>query len=102
MRASIIWILILTVLTSAQPVSAMLIRASESRTATNVPWMAGDDQTVQTLLEHRIIRHRLLTLGLTETEADLRLSRLTPAEMHLLALQIRALQVAGGHLVARL
>jgi hypothetical protein len=58
---------------------------------------AADLQTVQHVLESKVIQQRLLDLGLTAEEAQARLATLSNEELHQLALQVDAL-VPGGDL----
>ena len=56
---------------------------------------AQDLQAVQAVLEHKVVRQRLLELGLTDEEIDGRLNRLSDAQLHQAAMQINSL-LSGG------
>lgn len=58
---------------------------------------ASDLQTIQTSLESKEIRGKLHALGLSDEEIQARLSRLSAAQVHQLASQIRALNAAGHY-----
>lgn len=57
---------------------------------------AQDLQTVQAVLEHKVVRQRLLELGLTDEEIDGRLNRLSDAQLHQAATQINSLLPGGS------
>jgi hypothetical protein len=59
-----------------------------------------DMATIQTALEHKLVKERLKDLGYTEEEINARLDRLSEAELHSLATQIDSLMPAGGWEVA--
>jgi uncharacterized protein DUF6627 len=54
-----------------------------------------DLRTIQTTLESKVLRDRLHALGLSDAEIEARLSRLSDAQRHQLASQIRAVHPAG-------
>lgn len=56
---------------------------------------AADMKTVQTALESKIVRGRLKALGMTDTEIESRLSRLSDRQVHQLAKDIHALSPGG-------
>ena len=58
---------------------------------------AADLKTVQTALESKVLRARLKALGLTDSEIDSRVSRLSDQQVHRLAKDINTLS-AGGDL----
>ena len=58
----------------------------------------ADLQTVQHVLESKVIQQRLLDLGLTSEEAQARLARLSNEELHQLAMQLDALAPGGDAL----
>jgi hypothetical protein len=57
---------------------------------------AQDLQTVQAVLEHKVIRQKLLELGLTDEEINGRLNRLSDAQLHQAAMQINSLSPGGS------
>jgi hypothetical protein len=73
---------------------AMLAPAVTSEMGTDAARTA-DLQTVQRVLESKVIQQRLLDLGLTAEETQTRLARLSNEELHQLALQIDALAPGG-------
>jgi hypothetical protein len=75
---------------------AMLAPALTNEIGADAARMA-DLQTVQHVLESKVIQQRLLDLGLTAEEAQARLATLSNEELHQLALQVDAL-VPGGEL----
>ncbi len=56
---------------------------------------AEDIGKIQKVLEMKIVRERLTTLGFSHDEIETRLSRLTDQELHQLATQIDSLAVGG-------
>ena len=56
---------------------------------------AADQDTIQKTLESKVLRSKLHALGLSDPEIDARLSRLSDAQRHQLASQIRAVNPAG-------
>lgn len=57
---------------------------------------AQDLQTVQAVLEHKVVRQRLLELGLSDEEINGRLNRLSDAQLHRAATQINSLLPGGS------
>ena len=55
----------------------------------------ADLQTVQHVLESKVIQQRLLDLGLTAEEAQARLATLSSEELHQLAMQLDAVMPGG-------
>ena len=55
----------------------------------------ADAQTIQKTLESKVLRAKLHALGLSDAEIQARLSRLSDAQRHQLASQIRAVNPAG-------
>lgn len=68
---------------------ATLTRVSVPPPIVRVPLQGKNNQTVQTLREQHIIRHRLRKLGLSEEDIDHRLSLISEKETHLLVLYVR-------------
>ena len=58
-----------------------------------------DAQTIQKTLESKVLRAKLHSLGLSDAEINSRLSRLSDAQRHQLASQIRAVNPAGDGLI---
>ncbi len=61
-----------------------------------------DLKAIQGTLESKILREKLHRLGLSDDEIQSRLSRMSDAEVHQLASQIRAVQPAGDLLIGLL
>ncbi len=57
---------------------------------------AADLQRIQNVLEAKVVRQRLEDYGLTAEEINARLSQLSDAQVHQLAMQIDALIPAGN------
>ena len=57
---------------------------------------ARDLQTIQAVLEHKVVRQRLLELGLSEEEINGRLNRLSDAQLHQMTTQINSLLPGGS------
>jgi len=56
---------------------------------------AQDLTAIQQILEQKVVQHRLQEMGFTKEEVELRLARVSDAELHELAVQSEAL-MAGG------
>ncbi|SRR5258706_14326034 len=90
-------VLILAVTLAAgllQRAQAMLIPAAIATTGSSMD-PSADMQTIQKSLESKALRGRLHALGLSDAEIESRLSRLSDAQKHQLASQIRAVNPAG-------
>ena len=57
---------------------------------------AADIKAVQTVLESKIVRERLKTLGMNEKEIESRLARLSDRQVHQLARDVKTLSPGGG------
>src|SRR5438128_2008853 len=92
-----IWILIVSVswLGFAQPRAEAMLVPSTAVQSPGKTDRSADLQTVQTALESKAIRGKLHALGLSDGEIQSRLSRLSEAQIHQLASQIRAVNPAG-------
>lgn len=73
---------------------AMLIPSAAVQSIANVN-RSADLKTIQTTLESKALRARLHAMGLSDAEIQTRLSRLSDADVHQLASQIRAVNPAG-------
>lgn len=62
----------------------------------------SDMKTVQKTLESKVLRQRLHELGLTDSQIDARLSRLSDQQLHQMASQIRTLNPGGDGLIVGL
>ncbi len=80
---------------------AMLAPAS---TVQNAPVFDRDQDinVIQAALESKILREKLQGLGLSDDEIQSRLSRMSDAEVHQLASQIRSVHPAGSLLIGLL
>jgi len=75
---------------------AMLAPASTgSMLSSESAGRAADMKTVQTALESKVVRARLQSLGLTNAEIDSRMNRLTDAQVHQLAKDVKAISSGG-------
>ena len=91
-----------TLMAAAQPrVEAMLVPSTMDRAAEKTD-RAADLQTIQTTLESKAIRAKLHAMGLSDAEIQARVSRLSDAQMHQLASQIRAVNPAGEWVIGLL
>lgn len=95
----LVWTLVMTTLVTGvfpPEVQAMLAppsaTASESGTGLN---RAADLQKVQSVLETKVVSQRLADYGLSQEEISARVSRLSDAQLHQLAVQIDAMIPAG-------
>jgi len=77
---------------------AMLAPTGAAQTAESVT-SAADLQTIQSALESKVLKGKLHAMGLTDEEIHSRLSRLSEAQKHQLASQIRAVHPAGDILI---
>jgi hypothetical protein len=101
---SIAVFLVMTVsfLSIAQPrAQAMLAPADTVQQSPQVDRKA-DLKTIQTTLESKIVRERLHALGLSDEEIQSRLTRLSDAQIHQLASQIRSINPAGEWVIGLL
>jgi len=74
--------------------SAMLAPATTSG-AISDPGRAEDLQSIQRVLENKLVQQRLADLGLTPEEINAKLSGLSDAQLHQMAAQIDALMPGG-------
>src|SRR4051812_34167109 len=56
---------------------------------------AADMQSVQSALENRLVRQRLADMGLSESEINTRLGRLSDQQLHQVSMQIEKQNPAG-------
>jgi len=73
---------------------AMVVPAGEVAQASAID-RASDMTTIQAALENKVIRQRLHDMGLSETQIDQRLGRLSDQQVHQVALQIEKQNPAG-------
>jgi hypothetical protein len=76
--------------------AAHAMLAPDADTATTMD-RARDLQTVQRVLESKVIQQRLADIGLSPEEANAKLQGLSDAQIHQLASQIESLVPAGFH-----
>ncbi len=81
---------------------AMLAPSSVAQAGQTLTTTAADLQTIQSTLESKELRAKLHALGLSDAEINSRLSRLSDAQKHQLASQIRAVNPAGDLLIGLL
>lgn len=75
-------------------VQAMVVPAEAAANAAAID-RAGDLRTVQTAIEHKKVKERLLAFGLTEDQIQQRLQKLSDAQLHQLAMQVDKHFAAG-------
>ncbi len=93
----IVYTLVITVTTAMVMQSraeAMLVPANLTQ-MTPVADKSSDAETIEKTLESKELRGKLHALGLSDAEIQTRLSRLSDAQRHQLASQIRAVHPAG-------
>ena len=78
--------------------SAMLVPA-DIPAATPSATRSADMKTIRGALESKILRERLKELGLTDTEINSRLSKLSDKQVHELATRIHAVNPGGDFTV---
>ncbi len=96
---TIIWALVGIVALAAIPIpsQAMLAPATEEAAkAASDPGRTADIQTIQRVLENKLVQQRLEDLGLTPEEVNAKLNGLSDAQLHQAAAQIDALAPGGG------
>ena len=99
---TMIWTLVITTLVMGwcpPEGKAMLAPAVPTGTeSVSDPNRVMDLQTVQKILENKIVRQRLEDFGLTSEEINARLTRLSDDQLHQLATQIDAITPGGDGL----
>jgi hypothetical protein len=93
----IIWTLVVTILPIAwvpQEGMAMLAPATSAQEAAGSD-RAQDLQTVQRVLENKLVQQRLEDFGLTAEEVNAKLNGLSDAQLHQMAAQLDALMPGG-------
>ena len=89
----------LALLPGAQSKSqAMLAPSSTVKSAPQFD-RSQDIKTIQATLESKILREKLHALGLSDKEVQARLSKMSDAEVHQMASQIRSVHPAGDVIV---
>jgi len=91
-------LVITTTLTMAIPPQAAAMLAPAEMAATSSEMTAerqADLKTVQTALESKVLRQRLLDLKLTPEQIDYRLSQLSDVQIHQMAMQVRSIHPGG-------
>jgi uncharacterized protein DUF6627 len=94
----IIWTLVVTILPIAwvpQESIAMLAPATSATSETGSDPRAEDLQTVQRVLENKLVQQRLADFGLTPEEVNAKLAGLSDAQLHQMAAQLDALMPGG-------
>jgi hypothetical protein len=92
-----IWTLVVTTFVIGwfpQEGSTMLAPATTSG-AISDPGRAEDLQSIQRVLENKLVQQRLEDLGLTPEEVNAKLDRLSDAQLHQMASQMDALMPGG-------
>jgi hypothetical protein len=91
-----IWTLVVTtcVIGWFPPEGSAMLAPATSATVSD-PGRAEDLQSVQRVLENKLVQQRLEDLGLTPEEVNAKLDRLSDAQLHQMAAQIDALMPGG-------
>jgi len=77
---------------------ALLAPAMSAAESVSGPNRGDDLRTIQTVLETKVIQQRLEDFGLTTEEIQVRLSRLSDAQLHAMATNLDALMPGGNGL----
>ncbi len=96
---TVVWILVFTTFIMGwfpPEGQAMLAPGSAATLADST--RAEDTQTIQRVLENKIVQQRLEDYGLTPDEINVRLARLSDAQVHQMASKIDALTPGGDGL----
>src|SRR5262245_30679686 len=99
------WVLIFSTIwlgVAQRPAQAMLVPSTAGPVIVDQVSENADLQTIQSTLDNKAIRARLHRLGLSDAEIQSRLARLSEAQKHQLASQIRAVNPAGDGIVVGL
>lgn len=86
---------LMVTLVAVTPQAEAMVVPTETAGAMSGLAQAEDMKTVEAFLENKVVRQRLLDLGLSEAEVDSKLSQLSPAQLHQVAMQIDQ-QIAAG------
>ncbi len=91
-----IWTLVVTtfVIGWFPPEGSAMLAPATSATVSD-PGRAEDLQSVQRVLENKLVQQRLEDLGLTPEEVTAKLDRLSDAQLHQMASQLDALMPGG-------
>ena len=91
-----IWTLVVTtfVIGWFPPEGSAMLAPATSATVSD-PGRAEDLQSIQRVLENKLVQQRLEDLGLTPEEVTAKLDRLSDAQLHQMAAQLDALMPGG-------
>jgi hypothetical protein len=84
-----------TLAATLPPPAAALLAPTEVVTTQDSGQRQTDLRKVQTLLESKVVRQRLVAMGLNESEIDARLTQLSDTQLHQVASRIDTLHPAG-------
>lgn len=102
LKQAVIWTLVtVTLLSGLFPEDIRAMVAPPLQTTTNSisePYRTADLQTIQTVLESKVVRQRLEDFGLRPEEISTRLAKLSDDQLHQLATKVDALIPAGDGL----
>lgn len=93
----VIWMLVVTTLVMewCPPEARAMLAPATTSAAVSDPSRIEDLQKIQHVLENKIVQQRLADYGLTPEEIQARLTRLSDAQLHHMAVQIDALMPGG-------
>ena len=94
---TMIWMLVVTTFVMAwvPPEGTAMLAPATTSGAGSDPSRAEDLQSIQRVLENKLIQQRLEDFGLTSEEINDKMNRLSDAQLHQMAAQIDALMPGG-------
>ena len=92
-------ILTATMVCSIKPAGWAMLIPQEMPSGTSTLNRSADMKTIRGALESKMLRERLKDFGLSETEINSRLSRLSDKQIHQLAMQIHTVNPGGDFTV---
>jgi hypothetical protein len=95
-RSFVALVAAVTTLTYACPPNAAAMVAPTDVVTTQDPAQRQQDlKKIQTLLESKVVRHRLVMMGLNDSEIESRLNQMSDQELHQVASRIDKVHPAG-------
>jgi hypothetical protein len=94
------FIMVLTILTlsvEGRPTDAMLIPSEDPSSKTQASQRVHDLQTIQQVLEMKVLQQRLADWGFSPDEISSKLGGLSDEQVHYFAQQIESVMVGGFH-----
>ena len=92
-------ILTTTMVCSLQTEGRAMLVPAEIPAATSSSTRSADMKTIQGTLESKVLRERLKEFGLTETEINARLSKLSDKQVHQFASRVQTINPGGDFTV---